>query len=145
MSDNSSIDKLAEQYTETESDAKAYQKAQASTIIAQTKQINELRKKLEELSQQAEQLTIENTRLKALNPSEEFDTEDAETIAVVQLALLRNYAMQRELTLEETKKYEIHTKILKLIENVKPKDESQGINSLSTEELLAAMKSMGNS
>jgi regulator of replication initiation timing len=143
MSDNSSIDKLAEQYTETESDAKAYQKAQAATIIAQTKQINELRKKLEELVQQTEQLTIENTRLKALNPNEEFDTEDAETIAVVQLALLRNYAMQRELTLEECKKSEIYVKILKELRSAQPKEKQESIGNLSNEELLAAMKALG--
>jgi hypothetical protein len=143
MSNNSSIDKLAEQYIETEEDAKAYQKAQASTIIVQTKQINELRKKLEELSQQAEQLTIENTRLKALNPDEKFETEDAETIAVVQLALLRNYAMQRELTLEECKKSEIYVKILKELRASKPKEKEESIGGLTNEQLLELMKSAG--
>jgi hypothetical protein len=143
MSDNSSIDKLAEQYTDTESDAKAYQKAQTATIISQTKQINELRKKIEELSQQADQLTIENTRLKALNPSEEFDTEDAETIAVVQLALLRNYAMQRELTLEECKKSEIYVKILKELRATQPKEKQESIGGLTNEQLLELMKSAG--
>ena len=73
MSDNNSIDKLAEAYASDEEDAKIYQKAQASTIINQTRQINELRKKLEELSQQCEQLTIENTKLKALGNGTEIE------------------------------------------------------------------------
>ena len=53
--------------------------------------------------------------------------------------------MQRELTLEETKKYEIYVKALKLITSNRPAEESGGIEGLSNEELLAAMKSMGNS
>ena len=112
--DNTSIDKLAEVYSGDEDDAKAYQKAQASVVVNLTRQNNELRKKMEELSGQLEKLTIENTRLKALGA----DTpgiepgNDAETIALVQLALLNNYSMQRELTLEEIKKFEICTKTM---------------------------------
>jgi len=140
-----SIDKLAEQYASDEADAKAYQKAQTATIIAQTKQINELRKKLEELSQQTEQLTIENTRLRALNPNEQFETEDAETIAMVQLALLRNYSMQRELTLEECKKSEIYVKILKEVRAKQPVQQEASLDGMKPEDLLAAMKAMGNS
>lgn len=146
MSNNDSIDKLAEQYATTEEDAKAYQKAQAATIVAQTRQLNELRKKVEELSKQCDQLTIENTKLKALAPADsQLETEDAETIAVVQLALLRNYSMQRELTLEECKKSEIYVKILKEMRSGKKTDDGPSIGNLSNEELLAAMKSMGNS
>ena len=78
-----------------------------------------------------------------MNPSEEFDTEDAETIAVVQLALLRNYAMQRELTLEECKKSEIYVKILKELRSTQPKEKQESIDNLSNEELLAAMKALG--
>lgn len=142
--DFDSIDKLAEQYATNEDEAKAYQQAQKATIINQTKQINEARKKLETLSLQVEQLTIENTRLKTLNPSEKYDVEDSESIALVQLALMNNFSMQRELTLEECKKFEIYTKTLALIRGKKPtEDESGGIDNLSNEELLAAMKSMG--
>lgn len=137
--DNSSIDKLAEQYASDDSDAKVFQKAQQSTIISQTKQINESRRKIEELSKELEQLTIENTRLRAMNPSEQLETEDAETIALVQLALLRNYAMQRELTLEECKKSEIYVKILKEVRN-KSEESKDSVSSMSTEQLLAALK-----
>lgn len=146
MSDNSSIDKLAEQYASTEDDAKAYQKAQAATIVAQTRQVNELRKKLEELSRQCETLTIENTKLKALAPTSSLDTSipDEESICLVQLALLNNMSMQRELTLEETKKTEIYSKILISLRAKKPEEKEQGISNLSNEELLAAMKGLGN-
>ena len=144
---NDSIDKLAEQYTETESDAKAYQKAQASTIISQTRQINELRKKLEELSRQCETLTIENTKLKALAPASALDASipDEESICLVQLALINNMSMQRELTLEECKKTEIYSKVLSALRGKKPEKEENSISNLSNEDLIAAMKAMGNS
>lgn len=147
MSDNNSIDRLADQYTDTDSDAKAYQKAQASTIVAQTRQINEIRKKLEEISRQCEILTIENTKLKALAPASglEATIADEESICLVQLALINNMSMQRELTLEETKKTEIYSKVLQSIRGKKPEEKEQSIGNLSNEDLLAAMKAMGNS
>ena len=147
MADNNSIDRLADQYTDTDSDAKAYQKAQASTIVAQTRQINEIRKKLEEISRQCEILTIENTKLKALAPASglEATIADEESICLVQLALINNMSMQRELTLEETKKTEIYSKVLQSIRGKKPEEKEQSIGNLSNEDLLAAMKSMGNS
>jgi hypothetical protein len=140
---NDSIDKLAEQYTETESDTKAYQKAQASTIISQTKEINILRKQREQLEAQIAQLIMENTQFKALNPTTTFDISDEETICVVQIALLKNLAMQRELTLEECKKTEIYCKVLKDIRSkVLPRDEDK-IDGLTNDQLLELMKSAG--
>ena len=47
MSDNESIDKLADEYSNTDVDQKAYIKAQSSTIISQTKEINNLKRELE--------------------------------------------------------------------------------------------------
>jgi hypothetical protein len=144
MKDNESIDKLAEQYSSDEEDAKAYQKAQGATIVTQTRHINELRKKLEEMSGQLEKLTIENTKLKALGNGTEVEKgNDAETICMVQLALLNNYSMQRELTLEECKKAEIYTKTLVLIRGKQDKQEVNTIGTLSNEELLEAMRSLG--
>lgn len=143
MSNNDSIDKLAEMYASDDEDQKVFLEAQRATIISQTKQINEARRKLEELSKQLQELTIENTRLKALSPeSKEMDKEDPETIAIVQLALLRSYAMQRELTLEETKKYEIYTKTLVLIKGKSANEEANSISNISTEELVAAFKGL---
>lgn len=144
---NESIDRLADQYNDSESDTKAYVKAQAATIISQTRQVNELRKKMEELSKQCETLTIENTKLKALAPASSLDISipDEESICLVQLALLNNMSMQRELTLEETKKTEIFTKVLQSTRGKKPEEKEASIGNLSNEDLLAAMKTMGNS
>lgn len=145
MSNNDSLDKLADQYATDADDTQVYMKAQAATILSQTRQVNELRKKLEEMSGQLEQLTIENTRLKTLAPDTEKDssTSDAETLCLVQLALLNNYSMQRELSLEEIKKMEICAKILLAFRGKQEKKEVDTVGTLSNEELLAAMKSLG--
>jgi small-conductance mechanosensitive channel len=141
---NASIDSLAETYATEETDTKAYIKAQQGTIINQTRQINELRKKLEELSKQCEQLTIENTQMKALAPSTGIiEMTDQESICLVQIALLKNFALQRELTLEECKKVEIYVKVLKEIKSAKPEKEEISASSLSNEELIALMNSVG--
>jgi len=142
---NDSIDKLAQQYASTDDDAKGYIKAQQATIISQTKNINELRKKLEELSRQCETLTIENTKLKALAPASSLDTTipDEESICLVQLALLNNMSMQRELTLEEVKKVEIFTKTLNLVRSKAPQEKEQKMDNLSNEQLIELMKTVG--
>lgn len=143
--DNSSIDHLAEQYTGTEEDAKAYQKAQSATIVAQTKEITVLRKQKEQLEKEFEKLNMEHIQLKVLNPSAtaQFETSDQETIAIVQLAILKNLAMQRELTLEETKKFEIHTKLLIQIQNRAPEEKDTKMDGLSNEQLVSMMKTVG--
>lgn len=143
MSDNSSIDKLAQIYATDEDDAKAYQKAQASTIISQTKEINSLRKMKEQLETELANLQMENIQLKAANPgATKFETSDEETICVVQLAIIKNLALQRELTLEECKKTEIYVKTLKDIRGKKIEAKEESPSALSNEELMKAMNEM---
>ena len=140
---NDTVDKMAEVYASDEEDAKAYQKAQASVVVNLTRQNNELRKKIEDMSGQLEKLVIENTKMKALGadvPGVE-PGNDAESICLVQLALINNYSMQRELTLEETKKAEIFTKTLMLLRGKQEKKEEAP--KISDEELMAALKEMG--
>jgi hypothetical protein len=143
--ENESIDHLADTYASTESDAKAYQKAQSATIVAQTKEINTLRKQKEQLEKEFEKLTMDYVQLKALNPSAagQFDISDQETIAVVQLAILKNLAIQRELTLEETKKCEIFTKLLIQLRGSKPEEKEDKMEALTNDQLIEMMKSVG--
>ena len=145
IKDNSSIDHLADTYASTESDAKAYQKAQSATIVSQTKEINVLRKQKEQLEKEFEKLTMEHVQLKALNPAgtAQFEVSDEETIAIVQLAILKNLAMQRELTLEETKKCEIFTKLLIQMRSNVPEVKEQKMDALTNEQLIEMMKSVG--
>jgi regulator of replication initiation timing len=140
---NDSIDKLADEYSNTESDQKAYIKAQSSTIISQTKEINNLKRELEKLAKENERLLFENTQMRATNPEKQFETSDEETICVVQLAILKNYAMSRELTMEETKKVEILNKILLSIRDINRKNiETDNAESLSNEDLLKMMEAL---
>jgi hypothetical protein len=143
---NDSIDKLAEEYASTDNDQQAYNKALSSTIISQTKEINNLKRETEKLAKENERLLMENAQLKALAPQEQgqFATSDEETICVVQLAILKNTALTRELTLEETKKTEIYVKTLKEIrgKKVMAVDEEEKVEKLSNEDLLKLMESV---
>jgi len=144
MSDNNTIDKLAETYSTDEDDTAAYHKAQGAVVVNQTRTINELRKKIEELSGKLEKLTIENTKYRTLGSGAEKDPEvsDAEQICLIQLALLNNYSMQRELSLEECKKAEIYTKTLLQIRGKQDKKEVNVVGSLTNEQLIEAMKAL---
>lgn len=148
--DNDSVDKLADEYSKTEDDKAAYIKAQTSTIISQTKEINRLKQELEKIAKENERLSMELVQTKAVGSvsgggSEgQFDISAEETICVVQLEILKNMAMTRELTLEETKKAEIYTKTLLMIRGKKPVEkEEEKIEKLSNEDLLKMMEAMG--
>ena len=147
---NDSVDKLADEYSKTEDDKAAYIKAQTSTIISQTKEINHLKRELEKVAAENEKLSMELVQLKAVGAvsgagSEgQFDTSSEETICVVQLEILKNMAMTRELTLEETKKAEIFTKTLLMVRGKKPiEKEEDKVEKLSNEDLLKMMEAMG--
>ena len=87
---------------------------------------------------------MENIQLKALNPggTSDLTTSDEETICVVQLAILKSLAMNRELTLEECKKTEIFCKVLKDIRNKVTKKDEPTASNLSDADLLKAMNEM---
>lgn len=147
MSDNSSIDKMAESYSDSETDLKAYNQAQSKTIISQSKEINVLKKQKEQLEEEVKKLGLEIINLKAaatLSNGPSFQVSDEETVSVVQIAMLRQLAMQRELTLEEAKKFELFAKVLREIRGKPTKDESDSPSKLSNEELLKAMNGMLN-
>lgn len=134
---------VMDQYAESEGEQKAFIKAQQSTIISQTKEINNLRREVEKLAKENERLLMENAQAKAMNPQkEQFGTSDEETICVVQLAILKNLALTRELSLEETKKTEIYVKTLKEIRGKKVvANEEEKVEKLSTEDLIKFMES----
>lgn len=147
MSDNKkneSIDQMAETYVRDERDEKAYIRALNSTIVSLNKEINGFKKEIEKLAAENERLLMENAQMKALNPSSgDFTTTAEETICLVQLEMLKNQAMSRELTLEETKKSEIFLKMLQSIRaKIAVADEGK-VEKLSNEDLLKFMESLG--
>jgi len=147
--DIKSMDKMVEEYAKSEDEQKAYLKAQQATIISQTKEINNLKRELEKLAKENETLVMENAQLKALTPKEnlgQFNVSDEETICVVQLAILKNYSLTRELTMEETKKTEIFVKTLKEIRGKKVEvTEEEKAEKISNEDLLKFMNGVTSS
>lgn len=105
-------------------------------LEAQAKTINNLNKKINELNAE---LHTTKSKLVAIPSNSSGSivqtTDDEETIARTQLNLLKNIALSRELTYEETKKVDIYAKLLMaLMGKNKPKTiEGQDT---STEDLL---------
>ena len=100
------------------SDLRAFSEAQQRTIIQLTKKIKQLEEEKDHLKG-----ILETTAPVLPSPqtnsvvTEKFLTSDQETICRTQLVKLREIALEREMTLEETKKVEIFSKILTALEN----------------------------
>lgn len=130
---------------ESVEDIKEYASSQYKTIIAQSKKITELERKTEVLEvklAEAEKKIAVSSSLSIEQPEGQSDTE---TVCVVQIAMLKGLAMNKELTLEETKKLEVFAKTLQMIRG-KPTGESDkkkdSGTKLTTEQLLALAGSL---
>lgn len=111
-----------------------------SIIDAQTKTLITLNKKLKVVQDENEHL---QKLLKQTNPiivSMDEAGLDEELIARSELRKLRQRSQDMELTMEETKKVEIYSKIMNAIAN-KPKILTVNTKNLKTDELLSALDS----
>lgn len=112
---------LSSMFQETKelSDLQAFCEAQQKSLVSLTKQIKQLEDERDHLKTllEATTPTISNPSVAPTNITEKLLTTDQETICRVQLTRLREISLERELTLEETKKVEIFSKILSSIEN----------------------------
>ena len=117
---------------------KKYMEAQAKTLQKYSKENTVLRKNVAELERKVETL---NAKLKADGLDETVDTQsDAETIVVTQLRLLKDKALQMELTMEETKKAVELMRIYQM--SMGKKADVPSTKEIDTKELL---KMLGNS
>lgn len=92
-------------------DLQQFANTQYKVMITQAKKIEKLDEevaKLTVLLEQEKQKTLTSSTLDTKNDNQ----NDAETICLIQLALLNNKSMLGELTLEETKKVETYSKVL---------------------------------
>lgn len=141
---NAITDKIIGSF-ENVDDLKEYCTSQYTTIIAQSKKIHELEKKLETLEQKLVDSERKVNVASALSIEQVEGTSDTETVCVIQIAMLKGLAMNRELVLEEVKKLEIFAKTLMLIrgkpvaEDTKKKESG---SRLTTEQLLALASSL---
>lgn len=141
------VDHMTEIYSDTDADLVALSKAQSKTIVSQSKEITQLKKMKEQLEEEVKKLSTEVITLKATGASgglQLYNTSSSETICVVQLAMLEQLSMNRELTLEESKKVELFSKVLRDERAKIAKKEEDTPALLSNEDLLKAMASMGS-
>jgi hypothetical protein len=138
---------MLEKY-KSEAELRAFATAQFKTITELSKKINNL----EEENIHLKKLLADSTPILGKESSEsprrgislvrpsgdvgEFATDDEEQIAVMELRRLRDIAIERSLTLEETKKAEVFFKMMQQIKN-QPKTIVVETKKMSTEELLA--------
>jgi hypothetical protein len=122
---------------------KKHSESQYMIITEQTKKIFELESKTDHLSSRLAESETKLLASSSLNIDQE-ENSDAETVCVVQIAMLKSLAMNRELTLEETKKVEILVKTLYLIKGrTSNKDTKQFGANLTTEQLLSLASNIG--
>lgn len=129
MADNE-IDKTVAQYKNFDQ-LQDFAQALHLTNISLTKKI----KKLEEEKKHLKELAPISQNLPTTQDPNKFLVSSTEVICTVQLDLLREISLARELTLEEAKRVEIFSKVLASEKN-KPKDLEIPTKKMSDEELL---------
>lgn len=129
------IDKMIAQFKSLE-DLQAFCKAQQKTLIDLTKKLKGSEDEIKHLKKLLEgAVPVINAPAKI-----DFSANDEEAIAREQLYLLKKISAEKELTLEETKRYEIYTKMLISLKE-KPKTIDASSRTLSNEQLMATLKS----
>ncbi len=138
---------LLDQYKDEKS-LKAFAEAQMKTITSLSKELTELKKANDHLKNLLETSTPlikgENDNTGSSVRLEGLMTQDDEAIAVLELNRLRDIAMERSLTLEESRKAELFHKMLITLKN-QPKTIVVESKKLSTDELLALATSESSS
>lgn len=115
-------------------DLKVFADAQTKTIINLNKKINDLNSEVAHLKAILEKSTP------IISSGIIQQSDDEETIARTQLRILKNISMERELTLEETKKVDIYAKLL-LAFMGKNKNKISPAKDYTTQELLKLVES----
>lgn len=135
------IDKMLDQFKEL-SDLQAFARAQQKTIVDLTKKNKALEEEVKHLKKLLES-TVPIIKVPEENKID-FNASDEEAIAREQLFKLKDISKERELTLEETKRVEIYSKILAALKNQQTKPIDVSSRKLSDAELIAALKNGNN-
>lgn len=132
------IDKMLEQFKSVE-ELQAYCNSQFKTIVELSRKLNDLHDEnvhLKKLMDDAMPMVGDAAARKDLY----LDVTDGEAICRMQLKLLRDVSLERELTLEEAKKTEIYSKVLDGPK--KPSKNEAPPSRISDEDLLKALEKM---
>jgi uncharacterized protein YydD (DUF2326 family) len=134
MSDE--IPKSIQQYKDFKS-LQEFACAQNTTILQLSKKVQTLESKLKH-AEDLLKTTVPNISSQ-LPGVKDFTQDDSEYICTVEIAKLKSFTRERELTLEESRKLDTYYKILNNI-NSKPKVEKE-VEKLPTSELLKLVES----
>lgn len=137
MSDK--IDKMAKDFAEN-SEKDQYIQAQQNTIVKLQRQLNEAKEEIEKLKE------LKTSNIVSINdkPIQLGIGSDQEEICKIQLRMFLDVSKNRELTLEETRKVEIFSKILFGFKNKDDKDKEDTTKKLSSDELLKLVENKLN-
>ena len=119
----------------------AYAQALNETIINLAKKIDTLEAENKKLKASSSLQIVPQSV--AIQESKQFDIDDEEAICRMQLRRLREISMDREMTLEESKRVEIYTKLLQNMKN-QPKTIVVEAKRLSDKELLVLAEGSGD-
>jgi hypothetical protein len=130
MSDK--VSKTIAQYKEFKQ-LQEYACAQETTILQMSKKIQTLEEKLKH-----SEVILKNAG-PAINSIVQYSKSDSEDICKIEIAKLKSFTIERELTYEEVKKLDIYYKVLNNI-NSKPHPEKEA-EQLPTDNLLKIVES----
>lgn len=122
----SNIDEMAKKF-ESMAELKEYADAQYNVILKLQKDNHDLKAKVKELEAK---VLVDPSQLKP-------DSKDAQLICELEIAKLRNKSTFQELTLEDTRKLEIYSKVLA---QVSRKKEEENFSEFSESELIEIAK-----
>lgn len=135
---NNTLDQLSKKFSTVE-ELQTYCDSQFKIIQKLTKQLNDSKKEIDELKEKYIKLKEAKPSPEAIKLSNgslgQLGVTDEEAICVMQLNFLKQIAVVRELTLEESKKVEIYVKTLNTIRNVPKKIELE-TKDMSNEQLI---------
>ena len=136
------VDKTVAQYRDF-NQLQEFAQAQQNTIVQLSKKIQKLEDERDHLKKLLEStVPLFNEPGKIVTPGKIL-TSAEEAICVMQLDRLRDISLERELTLEETRRVEIFSKVLASVKN-KIKESESRVKQMSDEELLALVENDGN-
>lgn len=119
----------------TEEELKAYIEAQQQSFIEVSKKVRGLEDENDNLKKKIDKLQLQQNKDK-VSSLEAEEISDSEIICLSQIELLKKRTEERELTYEETKKFEVFTKIYEQIKTAK-KNNDEKLKETSTEQLLS--------
>lgn len=121
-------------------DLQQFANTQYKVMITQAKKIEKLDEEVARLTVQLEQEKQKSLTSSTLDTKND-NQNDAETICLIQLALLNGKSMLGELTLEETKKVETYSKVLLSLKSKSGEDtkERELVEKIDTSNLLSLL------